>query len=186
MHVDLRQPSAVTGGPSGGSGGPASGSRPCSHPVRRPGKGSGGPVPCGVAMGAAPAAEVAPSGRLWGRRRPGSNPQGRPRGGASGRGRTRGGHGSGTGGQGRALGGGHGGGAGNRGRVVEGSGVRGEEQLRWIRGEDDLERIHGGAGAHPLSLVVKRSCFGSDPIAYGEEKRLKGILVGSGGKIDLE
>jgi hypothetical protein len=73
-----------------------------------------------------------------------------------------------------------------RGHAVKGSGVRGEEQLGWIHGEDDLGRIHGGVGAHPLSPVVKRSCFGSYPIAYGEEKRLKGILVSLGGKNDLE
>jgi hypothetical protein len=52
MHVGLGRPSAVTGGLRGGSGGPASGSRPCSLPVRRSGKGSGGLTP---------AAEVTPS-----------------------------------------------------------------------------------------------------------------------------
>jgi hypothetical protein len=67
MHVGLGRPSTVTGGPRGGSGGPASGSRPCSSrrlgsrpcslPVRRPGKESGGPTP---------AAEVAPSGAAMG------------------------------------------------------------------------------------------------------------------------
>jgi hypothetical protein len=35
-------------------------------------------------------------------------------------------------------------------------------------------------------LVVKRKRFGSDPIARGEEKRLKGILVSSGSKNDLK
>jgi hypothetical protein len=29
-------------------------------------------------------------------------------------------------------------------------------------------------------------CFGSDPIAYGEEKRFKGISVSLDGKNDLE
>jgi hypothetical protein len=55
-----------------------------------------------------------------------------------------------------------------------------------VCGEDDLGRIHGGVGARPLLPVVKRSSFGSDPIAYGEEKRLKGIFVSLGGKNDLE
>jgi hypothetical protein len=78
MHVGLGRPSAVTGGSRGGSGGLASGSRPCSsrqprsrpcsRPVRRSGKGSGGPVPT---------AEVAPSGAATGvGRRPRSRPQG--------------------------------------------------------------------------------------------------------------
>jgi hypothetical protein len=31
-----------------------------------------------------------------------------------------------------------------------------------------------------------RGCFGSDPIAYGEEKRFSGILVSLDGKNDLE
>jgi hypothetical protein len=66
MHVGLGRPSTVIGGPRGGSGGPASGSRPCSLPVRRPGKGSGGPTPMaevapsGAAMGAVLAAGVGP------------------------------------------------------------------------------------------------------------------------------
>jgi hypothetical protein len=76
MHVGLGRPSTVIGGPRGGSGGPASGSRPCSSrrlgsrpcslPVRRPGKGSGGPTPMaevapsGAAMGAVLAAGVGP------------------------------------------------------------------------------------------------------------------------------
>jgi hypothetical protein len=55
-----------------------------------------------------------------------------------------------------------------------------------VRGEDDLRRIHGGVGACPLLPVVKRNSFGSDPIAYGEEKRLKGIFVSLCGKNDLE
>jgi hypothetical protein len=47
----------------------------------------------------------------------------------------------------------------------------------------------GGSGAHParpLSPVVKRSCFDSDPIVYGKEKSLKSILISSCGKNNLE
>jgi hypothetical protein len=116
MHVGLERPSAVTGGPRGGSGGSALGScpcssqrlgsHPCSLPIRRPGKGSGGPTPTvevapsraagvgpsGAAMGAAPAVGVGPSGASIGARPT-------------------------TGG-----------------RAVEGNVVCGEEQLEWIRG----------------------------------------------------
>jgi hypothetical protein len=126
------------------------------------------PAPSGAALGAASTVGVGPSRvAMEAASAAGVGPLGVATGaGASGRGHALGG---GTGGRVRALGGGHGGGADNRGHAVEGSEVRGEEQLGWIRGEE-----------------LVRGCFSSDPIAYGEEKRFKGILVSLDDKNDLE
>jgi hypothetical protein len=44
----------------------------------------------------------------------------------------------------------------------------------------------GGSMAALAAQELVRGCFGSDPIAYGEEKRFKGILVSLNGKNNLE
>jgi hypothetical protein len=44
----------------------------------------------------------------------------------------------------------------------------------------------GGSMAALVVQELVRGCFGSYPIAYGEEKKFKDILVSLDGKNDLE
>jgi hypothetical protein len=147
------------------------GSHPCSLPIRRLGKGSGGPTltvevvpsraagvgPSGTAMGVAPAVEVAPA------------PSGAAMGAAPA---------VGVGPSGAAIG------------ARPTTGVV-PSRAAWSVGKSNSsgsvgKTTLGGSMAALTAQELIRGCFGLDPITYGEEKRFKDISVSLDGKNDLE